>query len=59
MDEYEWTGENEPEYYQETFINEALIDAVKLISKEAEERWMNAAIEERKQQRREKETEKG
>ena len=54
MDEYEWTGENEPEYYQEPLNNEALTDAEKLISKEAEERWMNAAIEERKQQRREK-----
>ena len=58
MDEYEWTGENEPEYYQEPLINEELTDAEKLISKEAEERWMNAAIEERKQQRREKRQQK-
>ena len=58
MDEWEWTGENEPEYYEEPLINEALTDAERQVCKEAEERWMNAAIEERKQQRREKKKEK-
>jgi hypothetical protein len=58
MDEWEWTGENETEYYEEPLINEALTDAERQMCKEAEERWMNAAIEERKQQRREKRNEK-
>ena len=54
MDEYEWTGDNEPEYFEEPFVNAELTDAGRKISKEAEERWLNAAIEERKQHRREK-----
>ena len=58
MDEYEWTGENEPEYYEEPLINQELTDAERQVCKEAEERWLNAAIQERKQQRMEKKMEK-
>ena len=39
-------------------INAELTDAERKISKEAEERWLNAAIEERKQHRREKRQER-
>jgi hypothetical protein len=54
MDEYYWTGENEPEYFDDNFMYEAPTEEDRKIAKEAEERWIEAMIEEDKRVKKER-----
>ena len=54
MDEYWWTGDGEPDYFDDGVRYDSPTEEDRQRTKEAEERWMKANIAEEKQARKEK-----